>query len=143
MGMSTSHLGHGRRSRMPVTAEINVIALMDVTLVLLVIFMITAPIMQGGVEVQLPRAESRPINARDGLIVTVDQRGRIFLDRTEASYEEFRATFRAIVQARSSEVVTLRADRRVAYGEVARILAIIREAGVAGVNLVTEQEEIR
>lgn len=128
---------------MPVTAEINVIALMDVTLVLLVIFMITAPIMQGGVEVQLPRAESRPINARDGLIVTVDQRGRIFLDRTEASYEEFRATFRAIVQARSSEVVTLRADRRVAYGEVARILAIIREAGVAGVNLVTEQEEIR
>jgi biopolymer transport protein ExbD len=56
---------------MPVTAEINVIALMDVTLVLLVIFMITAPIMQGGVEVQLPRAEARAITPRDGLIVSI------------------------------------------------------------------------
>jgi biopolymer transport protein ExbD len=53
---------------MPVTAEINVIALMDVTLVLLVIFMITAPIMQGGIEVQLPRAEARPITQNDGII---------------------------------------------------------------------------
>ncbi len=128
---------------MPVTAEINVIALMDVTLVLLVIFMITAPIMQGGVEVQLPRAEARPITARDGLIVSLDQQGRLFVDRTAVTYDEFRATFRALVQARSAEMVTLRADRRVPYGEVARVLAVIRESGVVNVGLVTEQEELR
>lgn len=143
MGMSTAHLGRGRRSRMPVTAEINVIALMDVTLVLLVIFMITAPIMQGGIEVQLPRAEARPITARDGVIVSIDRTGRIFVDRTAVSYEEFRATFRAMVQARSAESVTLRADSRVAYGNVARVLSVIRASGVVNVGLVTEQEELR
>jgi biopolymer transport protein ExbD/biopolymer transport protein TolR len=143
MGMSSSHLGRSRRSRTPVTAEINVIALMDVTLVLLVIFMITAPIMQGGIEVELPRAESRPITQNDGMIVSVDQQGGIFVDRTAVSYEEFRATFRALVQARNAEAVTLRADRRVPYGEVARVLAVIKESGVANVGLVTEQEEVR
>ena len=128
---------------MPVTAEINVIALMDVTLVLLVIFMITAPIMQGGIEVQLPRAEARPITQNDGVIVTVDQQGQIFIDRNQVSYEEFRATFRALVQARNADAVTLRADSRVEYGQVARVLGVIRESGVANVGLVTEQEEIR
>lgn len=143
MGMSTAHLGRGRKGRMAVTAEINVIALMDVTLVLLVIFMITAPIMQGGVEVQLPRAEARPITPRDGLIVSIDRAGQIFVDRTAVSYEEFRATFRALAQQKGADGVTLRADRRVAYGEVARVLAVIREGGVANVGLVTEQEEVR
>ncbi len=143
MGMSSAHLGRGRRGRMPVTAEINVIALMDVTLVLLVIFMITAPIMQGGIEVQLPRAEARPITQSDGVIVSVNQQGQIFIDRNEVSYEEFRATFRALVQARNADAVTLRADSRVAYGQVARVLGVIRESGVANVGLVTEQEEIR
>jgi len=128
---------------MPVTAEINVIALMDVTLVLLVIFMITAPIMQGGIEVQLPRAEARPITQSDGVIVSVNQHGRIFIDRNEVSYEEFRATFRALVQARNADAVTLRGDSRVPYGQMARVLGVIRESGVANVGLVTEQEEIR
>ncbi|MDZ4674767.1 MAG: biopolymer transporter ExbD [Gemmatimonadota bacterium] len=141
--MSSAHLGRSRRGRMPVTAEINVIALMDVTLVLLVIFMITAPIMQGGIEVQLPRAEARPITQNDGVIVSVDQQGQIFIDRTAVSYEEFRATFRALVQSRNADAVTLRADSRVPYGQVARVLGVIRETGVANVGLVTEQEDIR
>ena len=143
MGMSGAHLGHRRRGRLPVMAEINVIALMDVTLVLLVIFMITAPIMQGGIEVQLPRAEARAITPRDGLIVSIDRTGQIFVDQARVSYQEFRATFRALAQAKGGDGVTLRADARVAYGEVARVLAVIREGGVANVGLVTEQEEIR
>ncbi|MCL4867173.1 MAG: biopolymer transporter ExbD, partial [Gemmatimonadales bacterium] len=102
-----------------------------------------APIMQGGIEVQLPRAEARPITQSDGVIVSVNQQGQIFIDRNEVSYEEFRATFRALVQARNADAVTLRADSRVAYGQVARVLGVIRESGVANVGLVTEQEEIR
>lgn len=144
MGMSAGTGPRSRRRRgLAQVSEINVTSLVDVTLVLLIIFMITAPIMQGGVEVQLPRAETRPITPRDGLIVTIDRDGQLFVDRVRVSYDEFRATFRALAQEKGADGVTLRADARVPYGEVARVLAVIREGGVANVGLVTEQEEIR
>lgn len=144
MGMSVSTGPRGRRGRgLAQVSEINVTSLVDVTLVLLIIFMITAPIMQGGVEVQLPRAETRPITPRDALIVSIDRTGQIFVDRVAVSYEEFRATFRVLAQEKGGDGVTLRADARVPYGEVARVLAVIREGGVGNVGLVTEQEEIR
>src|SRR5512147_1994504 len=101
--------GHGE---LPLTAEINVTSLVDVAFVLLIIFMITAPIMQGGVEVQLPRAEARPIQPKEGLVVSVDRQGRIFLDESPLSYDEFRAAFGAVSKARGSQGVYLRADRR-------------------------------
>ncbi len=144
MGMSVGSGPRSRRGRgLPAVSEINVTSLVDVTLVLLIIFMITAPIMQGGVEVQLPRAETRAITPRDGLIVTIDRTGQIFVDRVEVTYEEFRATFRVLAQEKGGDGVTLRADARVPYGDVARVLAVIREGGIANVGLVTEQEEIR
>jgi biopolymer transport protein TolR len=71
--------GHGE---LPLNADINVTSLVDVAFVLLIIFMITAPIMQGGVDVQLPRAEARPIEPKSGLVVTVDRAGKIFLDQS-------------------------------------------------------------
>ena len=80
--------GHGE---LPLNADINVTSLVDVAFVLLIIFMITAPIMQGGVDVRLPRAAARPLEPQTGLIVTVDRTGRIFLDQTALSYEDFRA----------------------------------------------------
>lgn len=142
--MSAAGAGRSRRRRgLGAVNEINVTSLVDVTLVLLIIFMITAPIMQGGVEVQLPKAESRPITPRDGLIVSIDRAGQIYVDRVSVTYEEFRATFRALAQEKGGDGVTLRADARVPYGDVARVLAVIREGGVANVGLVTEQEEIR
>src|SRR5436190_1175186 len=85
--------GHGE---LPLNADINVTSLVDVAFVLLIIFMITAPIMQGGVDVRLPRAEARPLEPKTGLVVTVDQNGRIFLDQSPLSYEDFRATFGAV-----------------------------------------------
>lgn len=142
MGVGGATRGRRRRG-LAAVSEINVTSLVDVTLVLLIIFMITAPIMQGGVEVQLPRAETRPITPRDGLIVSIDRSGQIFVDRVAVSYDEFRATFRALAQEKGGDGVTLRADARVPYGDVARVLAVIREGGVANVGLVTEQEEIR
>ena len=124
-------------------ADINVTSLVDVAFVLLIIFMITAPIMQGGVDVQLPRAEARPLQPREGLVVSIDREGRIFVDETALSYEDFRTAFPAMVTARQPSGVYLRADQRVDYGQVVRVLAAMRAAGIGDVGLVAEQEVIR
>jgi len=130
-----------RRRRMAaLNADVNVTSLVDVAFVLLIIFMITAPMMQGGVEVRLPRAEARPLESRQALIVTVDRRGRILVDQTEFSYADFRATFRALVSRRHPSGVYLQADRGVPYGEVVRVLAVMRTSGVQNVGLVAEPE---
>ena len=123
-------------------ADINVTSLVDVAFVLLIIFMITAPIMQGGVNVQLPRAAAKPLEAKQGLVVSVDQQGRIYVDQTGLFYEDFRAAFPAIVARRHPSEIYLQSDRRVPYGDVVRVLAIIRETGVVNVGLVAEPEDI-
>jgi biopolymer transport protein ExbD/biopolymer transport protein TolR len=132
--------GHGE---LPLMADINVTSLVDVAFVLLIIFMITAPIMQGGVDVQLPRAEARPLQPKEGLIVTVDRAGRVYVDDDPLSYAEFRAAFGPMVRRRRPSGVYLRADERVNYGQVVRVLAVMRAAGVQDVGLVAETEEIR
>ena len=86
-----------RRGRTDLTADINVTSLVDVAFVLLIIFMITAPMMQGGVDVRLPAADARPLESHQGLFVTVDRRGRVFVDETAFSYTDFRDGFRALV----------------------------------------------
>jgi biopolymer transport protein ExbD/biopolymer transport protein TolR len=131
----------GSGGDMPFNAEINVTSLVDVAFVLLIIFMITAPMMQGGVDVELPRAEARPLTAKEGMVVTVDRSGRIFVDETPITYNDFRVTFRSLVTTRKPTGVYLRADSRVAYGDVVRTLAVIRAAGVQNVGLVAEEEE--
>jgi biopolymer transport protein TolR len=132
-----------RRDRMPLNGEINVVSLIDVMMLLMVIFMITAPIMQGGVDVALPRAEARPLEPKQGLVVTVNRRGQIFVDQTRLTYSEFRASFRALASSRGREGVYLRADQGVPYGTVVRVLAVMRSAGVGDVGLVAEPEEVR
>jgi len=130
-----------RRSRTNLNADINVTSLVDVAFVLLIIFMITAPMMQGGVEVRLPQAQARPLEAREGLVVSVDRRGRVYGDEAAFSFNDFRASFRALVARRRPSGIYLRADRGVPYGEVVRVLAVIRAAGVQNVGLVAEQED--
>ncbi|HEV8149042.1 MAG TPA: biopolymer transporter ExbD [Gemmatimonadales bacterium] len=132
----------GRRRRLMPTADINVTSLVDVAFVLLIIFMITAPMMQGGVPVELPKAQGRPLPPKTGIIVTVDRTGQIWVDQTRVSYEEFRASFRALVARRGTSNVFLRGDRRVSYGVVVRVLAAMRAAGVSNVNMTTEEEEV-
>jgi biopolymer transport protein TolR len=122
-------------------ADVNVTALVDVMLVMLITFMITAPMMQGGVDVQLPRAEARPLAPKEGMVVTVDRNGRIFIDQTAVSYGDFRVTFRSLVATRKPGGVYLQADSRVPYGQVVRVLAVIRTAGVQNVGLVAAEEE--
>ena len=132
----------GRRQSLRVNAEINLVNLVDIAFVLLIIFMITAPIMQGGVDVQLPRAQVRAIEPKQGLVVTVDAEGKIFLDQAALSYDDFLATFPAFVRTKRPTGVYLRADGRVAYARVVQVLAVIRGAGVQDVGLVAEPETI-
>jgi len=135
-------IGSGRGD-LQLNAEINVTSLVDVMLVLLIVFMITAPMMQGGVDVELPRAEARPLDPKEGLVVTVDRAGRVFVDQTAVSYDDFRVTFASLVAARKPSGVYLRADRGTQYGNVVRVLAVIRAAGVENVGLVAEEEQPR
>ena len=132
-----------RRERMVLNAEINVVSLIDVMMLLMVIFMITAPMMQGGVDISLPRAEARPLDPKSGLVVTIDKTGAIHVDETVLTFSEFRLTFRALASNRGQDGVYLRADAGVPYGSVVKVLAVMRASGTADVGLVAEQEEER
>jgi biopolymer transport protein ExbD/biopolymer transport protein TolR len=123
-----------RGGRLAINAEINVVSLIDVMMLLMIIFMITAPIMQGGVDVNLPKAEAKPLEPKSGLVVTVDH---------ALSYAEFRASFKALAAQRGKEGVYLRADAGVPYGTVVQVLAVMRNAGVSDIGMVAEPEEIK
>lgn len=133
----------GRVFGLPLNAEINVVSLIDVMMLLMIIFMITAPMMQGGVDVALPRAEARPLDARGSVVVTVNRAGEIWVENARLSYDEFRASFPALAAGRQDRGVYLRADRSVDYGTVVRVLAVMKAAGVGDVGLVAEPEEVR
>ena len=122
------------------TADINVTSLMDIAFVLLIIFMITAPMLQGGIDVQLPKAVARPLTTKEALIITVDRAGRVFVDRDGMTFEEFRASLPAIVASRSPTGAYVRGDSRAEYGVVLRVLGVLREAGIADVGMVAEDE---
>ena len=132
----------GRGDRTPLLAEINVVSLIDVMMLLMIIFMITAPMMQGGVDVELPRAAARPLNANTALVVSVTRDGRIFADDVQLSLGEFRGTFRTLAEQSGRSGVYLRADQGVPYGRVVEVLAIMRGAGVGNIGLVAEPEEL-
>lgn len=130
-----------RRDRMVLNAEINVVSLIDVMMLLMVIFMITAPIMQGGIDINLPKAEARPLEPKGGLVVSVDRNGAIHVDDAVLTYAEFRATFRALAAERGREGVYLRADAGVPYGDVVKVLAVMRASGTPDVGLVANPED--
>jgi len=127
---------------LPLNADINVVSLIDVMMLLMVIFMITAPMMQGGVDVALPKADARPLQVASGLVVTVAKDGGIYIDEGRFTYDEFRATFRALAGKRGRDGIYLRADEGVPYGDVVRVLAVMRAAGVGDIGLVAEPESI-
>jgi len=136
-------VGRARRHRYELNADVNVVSLIDVMLLLLVIFMITAPMMQGGVDITLPATEAKPIESKGGLTVSVNRAGEIFID--DAKYNsvgEFRLVFKALPKNRTQNGVYLRADRSVGYGIIAQLLAVMNANGITNVGLVTEPEDI-
>jgi biopolymer transport protein TolR len=120
-------------------SQINVTPLVDVMLVLLVIFMVTAPILHQGVSVNLPRVAAAPLSGDEvQLVVSVTSEGTVYLNDTSASAEELRARLQAILREQPDRNVYLRADAEVPYGEVMRVIASLREAGVQRLGMVTE-----
>jgi biopolymer transport protein ExbD len=132
-----------RRHRFELNADVNVVSLIDVMLLLLIIFMLTAPMMQGGVDISLPTADAKPIESKDGLTVTIDRAGLISVNDEHYSVSEFRLVFKTIAMNRTRNGVYLRADKSVAYGIVAQVMAVIEANGVSNVALVFEPEEIK
>lgn len=127
------------RNNLPLSADINVTSLVDVAFTLLVIFIITAPILQGGVELELPRVEAGPIAQAEGVIVSIGEDGVIYLDEAAmGSREEFIEFFPRFMRDRPGAPVFVRGDRRVAYGEVMELFGMLRQLDVAHVNLVLE-----
>jgi biopolymer transport protein ExbD len=131
-----------KRHRFELNADVNVVSLIDVMLLLLVIFMITAPLMQGGVDIRLPDADAKPLESKDGMNVTVNGKGEIFVDNGKLSLSEFRTLFKSISKNRTRNGVYMRADRNVPYGVVIQLVAIMNAAGVTNVGFVAQPEEI-
>ncbi len=132
--------GRGRGHDLGYSAEINVTSLVDVVLTLLVIFIITAPMMQGGVEVSIPRAQTQSVASSEGVVVSIDKSGGIYVGQAAVRWEEFNTQFPAIVKERGADNVYLRADEAVPYGRVLQVLGAMKGADVATVGLIAEPE---
>jgi biopolymer transport protein ExbD len=132
--------GGRRRRALPVNAEISITNLVDVAFVLLIIFMITAPILQGGIEVQLPRADAAPITTSDDVIISIDADGALYLDRTRVeSMEEFETVFKAYMAGSTEErPVTLKSDSQVAWGRVAEVMGLLNRLEVTDIGIAVE-----
>jgi biopolymer transport protein TolR len=123
-------------------SEINVTPFVDVMLVLLIIFMVTAPMMQQGIDVDLPETNTQPIRVSDEpLILTVQKDGKIYISRREIPQAELREKLTAIFEGRDSKELFLRADKDAPYGMVVKALAAAREAGATKLGMVTEPEQ--
>ena len=117
-------------------AEINVTPFVDVVLVLLIIFMVTAPFLQGGLEIDLPRVATRGLDVREGLIVSVRASGTVAVGNTIVPLARFED---ALARAGAAQrPVFLKADRGVPYGTVVELIARLRRSGVSSLGLVTQ-----
>ncbi|MGH7787001.1 MAG: ExbD/TolR family protein [Candidatus Binatia bacterium] len=120
-------------------SQINVTPLVDVMLVLLVIFMVTAPIMHQGVSVNLPRVAAGPLTGDEvQLVVTVTARGAVYLNDTVLNPSELQTKLQAIAREQPDRNLYLRADATVPYGDVMRVIAAIRQAGIQRLGMVTD-----
>ena len=136
-GVAISQLGSVHRP----LSEINVTPFVDVMLVLLVIFMVTAPLMYEGIDVDLPETTTQPLRVRsEPLILTVKKDGRYFIARKQISEDELSQKLQAIFAGLDRKEIFLRADQDTAYKWVVRALAAAREAGATKLGMVTEPE---
>ena len=123
-------------------AEINVTPLVDVVLVLLIIFMVTAPMLSMGIDVNLPRVKSKSLDlAEEKLVLTINENKEIFLNKTRLPLADLHAKLSAIFAERVDREIFLRADKNVSYGFVVEVMSEIRRAGVDKLGMITEPPE--
>ncbi|MBT3146121.1 protein TolR [Neptunomonas phycophila] len=134
-----------QKKKRKLNADINVVPYIDVMMVLLVIFMITAPMLTQGVSVDLPQAASDPVNDQDQepVVVTVDKDGAYYIniggdDTTQVSQEEVSERVEKILNETPNQLLLVRGDKNVSYEKVVGLMALLQQAGAASVGLVTE-----
>jgi biopolymer transport protein TolR len=139
------HVGTGSDPEENVLSEINVTPLVDVMLVLLVIFMITAPMMHRGIEVALPRAEAEnlPMRVEDPLVLSINRDGIIYLGSTPIHRSQLVERLTPVLAERRDESVFLKGDRDVAYGVVIDVLDTLRKGGIRNIGMITQGEPER
>jgi len=119
-------------------SEINVTPLVDVMLVLLIIFMVTAPMMMQGVDVALPETTSEPLSAeKEHLVITIDPNGQIYINEFQVSLDVLSSKLSKILEGKPDKEAYLRADKNIPYGSVVRVMAEIKSAGVDKLGMVT------
>ncbi|KPP81716.1 MAG: outer membrane transport energization protein TolR [Oceanicaulis sp. HLUCCA04] len=131
----------GRRAgrRWKPKAEINIVPYVDVMLVLLIVFMVAAPLLTVGVDVSLPDTEARAMTtSEEPLTITIQADGTLFLQETRVTFEELVPRLEAVSRTGSEARIYIRADEAVGYGEVMRVMARVSSAGYANIGLVTD-----
>ncbi len=124
-------------------SDINVTNLVDVTLVLLIIIMITAPLLQTGLDIQLPKATTTRKDIFEGIIVSVNRDGDIFLGKNRVSLEEFPSQLEDLMERTEPGPVYLKADREVPYGRVVSVIGVMKDVGAAELGLIAEPDTER
>lgn len=128
-----------RETRNGAMSQINVTPFVDVMLVLLIIFMVAAPMMQQGVQVNLPKTQAKSLATdQETVVVSVDRSGRVFINSAETSHADLTAKLAAIFESRAKKEVFLKADTDVPYGEVVKTMAEIKSAGIERLGMMTE-----
>lgn len=123
-------------------SEINVTPFVDVMLVLLIIFMVTAPLLQYGVEVDLPESSRQPLEVpKEQVVLSIGKDRTIYVDRYKTSLSELGKKLEAVYQGKQRKEIFLQADKRVPYGFVVKTMAVIRAAGIDQMGLITEAPE--
>jgi biopolymer transport protein TolR len=137
--------GSRRRRRRAVMSEINVTPFVDVMLVLLIVFMVSAPLLTVGVPIDLPRSQAKALEQNNApLAISVNQQGQIFLQNDEIKLDDLLTKLKAIIDARggtSNDLIYIRGDKTVAYGTMMRVMGRISGAGYHRVALVTEVDQ--
>jgi biopolymer transport protein TolR len=145
MNVAGSSGGGGRRGRRkPVMAEINVTPMVDVMLVLLIIFMVSAPLLTVGVPLDLPQTHAKSLDQdKNPLTLSVNLKGQVFLNDTEIALNDLVAKLKAITEARGGldERIFVRGDKKVDYGTVMKVMGRLSAAGFRRVALVTEVDQ--
>jgi biopolymer transport protein TolR len=131
----------GRARRHAPMSEINVTPFVDVMLVLLIIFMVTAPMLTSGVPIELPETKGQQLQTnKEPVTISVDKSGKVFIQETEIKIEDLGAKLKAIAKNGVEEQIFIRGDKGIDYGTVMRVMGRVKSAGFTKVSLVTETE---
>ncbi|NQU40307.1 MAG: biopolymer transporter ExbD [Lentisphaerae bacterium] len=121
-------------------SEINLTPLMDLTFILLITFIITFPLIEQGIPIQLPQAKAAPLASDQAQSITISQDGALFLDEVPVTMDELKAQMLALGAGAAETTIMVRADERVQYAEVVKVLRVLQGAGITRMALVTQEE---